>query len=111
MRSSRATRAWIYNGINIYVAGNFDDAVPSDAQMDALVQLCAWLLNKYSLPESALRGVSEFIVTRSPGLQWLQGQRWKDRLLERVRAVPVGPASPDPAARWTTRSWPPSASR
>jgi len=84
-------QSWIYNGINIYVAGNFDAEVPSDGQMDALAQLCAWLLNKYSLPESAIRGVSEFIVTHSPGLQWLQGSRWKDKLLENVRAVPTAP--------------------
>lgn len=91
-------QAWIYNGINIYVAGNFDDTLPTDAQMDALAQLCAWLLSRYNLAEGALRGVSEFIVTRSPGLQWLQGQRWKDRLLACVRAVPAvaAPAQPTP---------------
>ncbi|MGQ9840353.1 MAG: N-acetylmuramoyl-L-alanine amidase [Anaerolineae bacterium] len=87
-------QAWIYNGINIYVAGNFDETIPSDAQLDALAQLCAWLLYKYNLPEDAIKGVSEFIVTRSPGLQWLQGQRWKDKLLARVRAVPSAPAGP-----------------
>lgn len=85
---------WIYNGVNIYVAGNFDETIPNDAQLDALAQLCAWLLYTYNLAEDALRGVSEFIVTRSPGLQWLTGQRWKDKLLERVRAAPAGPAQP-----------------
>jgi N-acetyl-anhydromuramyl-L-alanine amidase AmpD len=89
-------QAWIYNGVNIYVAGNFDETVPNDAQMDALAQLSAWLLNKYGLAEGAIRGVSEFIVTHSPGLQWLKGQLWKNNLLERVRAVPVGPAVPTP---------------
>lgn len=85
---------WIYNGINIYLAGNFDETVPGAAQLDALAQLCAWLLQKYNLPETAIKGVSEFIVTRSPGLQWLQGQKWKEKLLELVRAIPVGPAAP-----------------
>ena len=56
--------------------------------------LCAWLLNKYSLAEDAIKGVSEFIVTRSPGLQWTKGKNWKKDLLERVRAVPVGPGNP-----------------
>ena len=87
-------QAWIYNGINIYVAGNFDEAVPNTAQMDALAQLCAWLLNKHTLAEAAIKGVSEFIVTRSPGLQWLKDQNWKKTLLEQVRAVPVGPGGP-----------------
>ena len=49
-------QAWIYNGINIYVAGNFDETVPNAAQMDALAQLCAWLLNKHNLAEGAIRG-------------------------------------------------------
>ena len=89
-------QSWIYNGINVYVAGNFDETVPSDAQLDALAQLCAWLLNKYGLAENTLRGVNEFIVTHSPGLQWQKGQSWKEKLLERVRAVPAGPGTPLP---------------
>jgi N-acetyl-anhydromuramyl-L-alanine amidase AmpD len=89
-------QAWIYNGINIYVAGNFDETVPNDPQLDALAQLCAWLLNKHNLAEGAIRGVSEFIVTRSPGRQWMKEKNWKKDLLERVRAVPVGPAAPPP---------------
>jgi cell division protein FtsB len=89
-------QGWIYNGLNVYVAGNFDAAVPGADQLDALAQLCAWLLAKYNLPEDALKGVSEFITTHSPGLQWLNGQRWKDTLLQRVRAIPAQPAGPTP---------------
>ena len=48
-------QAWIYNGINIYVAGNFDETVPTDAQLDALAQLCAWLLSQHNLPETPSR--------------------------------------------------------
>jgi len=84
--------AWLYNGLGIYVAGNFDATVPSAAQMDALANLCAWLLFKYQLPTDALRGASEVFSTRSPGQQWLMGQRWKDALLERVRAIADGRA-------------------
>lgn len=87
-------QAWIYNGINIYLAGNFDEVSPSAAQLEALAHLCAWLLRKFNLPETAIKGVSEFIITRSPGLQWLQGEKWKEKLLALVRAVPLGPATP-----------------
>ena len=59
-------QSWIYDGINIYVAGNFDEAIPSEVQMDALARLVAWLQWKYRLPESAIRGVGEYIETRSP---------------------------------------------
>lgn len=85
-------QGWIYNGINIYVAGNFDTVAPSDQQIDALAHLCAWLMSTYSLAEAAIRGVSEFIVTHSPGLQWLSGESWKNDLLAKVRAIPTGPA-------------------
>lgn len=77
---------WIFQGINIYVAGNFDEAVPSNAQLTALVRLCKWLIAKYQLSDSAIRGVSEFIATRSPGRQWLEGSRWHDTLLNQVRS-------------------------
>lgn len=84
-------QAWIYNGIHIYVAGNFDAVVPSDRQLSALAQLCAWLLDLYDLKADALRGASDFIETHSPGLQWLQGARWKEKLLALVAAVPGSP--------------------
>ncbi len=84
-------QSWIYNGIQIYVAGNFDAAVPSDRQLAALAHLCAWLLDLYDLKPDALRGASEFIQTHSPGLQWLQGARWKDKLLALMAAVPGSP--------------------
>jgi N-acetyl-anhydromuramyl-L-alanine amidase AmpD len=85
-------QAWIFNGMNIYVAGNFDTAAPSEAQLAALAHLCAWILDQYDLNADAIKGVSEFIETHSPGLQWLNGARWKDKLLALVAAVPGSPA-------------------
>ncbi len=88
-------QAWIFNGLNIYVAGNFDATVPSDGQMAALAHLCAWLLDQYDLKADALKGVSEFIETHSPGLQWLTGARWKDKLMTLIAAVPGSPTGSD----------------
>lgn len=90
-------QAWIFNGLNIYVAGNFDAVAPDDAQLAALAHLCAWLLDQYDLRADALKGVSEFIETHSPGLQWRTGACWKDRLLDLVAAVPGSPTAPDNA--------------
>ncbi len=89
-------QAWIFNGLNIYVAGNFDSAVPSDAQLDALARLCAWLVDQYGLKPDAIKGVSEFIQTHSPGLQWLEGARWKDKLLGQVTKL-IGSTAPGDA--------------
>ncbi len=87
-------QAWIFNGLNIYVAGNYDVNVPSDAQIGSLARLCAWLLDLYDLKEDAIRGASDFIETHSPGLQWLEGARWKESLLTQVAKVPGSPTAP-----------------
>ena len=81
---------WIFAGVNIYVAGNFNDAIPSDAQLNSLAALTAWLLDAYKLPVDAVKGISEFSKTQSPGKQWLQGQRWKHILLGRLRMARAG---------------------
>ncbi|NOZ71691.1 MAG: hypothetical protein GXP38_07220 [Chloroflexi bacterium] len=78
---------WIRKGVNIHVAGNFTDAVPTQAQIDSLAALCAWLLDRYSLDTEAVKGAKEFIVTQSPGKQWLEGQRWKDMLVSAIEPL------------------------
>ncbi len=85
---------WIFNGLNIYVAGNFDSAAPSQAQLATLAYLVAWLLDSYGLKEGAVRGASEFTQTHSPGLTWAQGPKWKDALLKLVSEVPGSPTAP-----------------
>ena len=84
---------WIFNGLNIYLAGNYDADVPGDAQIGSLAHLCAWLLDLYHLKEDAIRGASEFIETHSPGLQWLEGAHWKEALLTQVGKVPGSPTA------------------
>lgn len=78
---------WLFHGVNIHVAGNFNDAIPTPAQLDALAALVAWLQQSYNIPSENVRGVREFIVTQSPGEQWQAGENWKKLLLERVEAV------------------------
>jgi N-acetyl-anhydromuramyl-L-alanine amidase AmpD len=90
-------QAWIFNGINIYVAGNFDNVTPSETQLAALAHLCAWLLDGYDLKPDALRGASEFAETHSPGLTWNQRAKWKETLLKLVAAVPGSPSAPQDA--------------
>lgn len=87
-------QAWIWNGIHIYVAGNFDATTPTDAQLKALAHLVAWLADVYDLKNEAIKGASELIETHSPGLQWLTGERWKDELLDLAADVPNSPLTP-----------------
>ncbi|HEY54394.1 MAG TPA: N-acetylmuramoyl-L-alanine amidase, partial [Caldilineae bacterium] len=78
---------WIYHGVIVYAAGNFNDVIPPDRQLDALASLNAWLLNEYKLSVDKIIGASELLRTQSPGKQWLEGQCWKDLLLTRVTAL------------------------
>ncbi len=75
------------SSINICFPGNFTSQIPPAAQMKAGGQLCAWLVGSLRLPTSAIVGVSEFSDSQSPGKQWLTGARWKDKLLEEVKAA------------------------
>ncbi len=88
---------WIFNGINIYLAGNYDTTVPGEALIGSLAHLCAWLLDLYDLKEDAVRGASEFIETHSPGLQWLEGACWKETLMSEIARVPGSPTAPQDA--------------
>ncbi len=72
-------------GIRIGVAGHFSRGVPNDAQLESAGHLTAWLMRRFILDEDAVKGTSEFIVSESPGTNWLEGARWRDMLMERVR--------------------------
>ena len=98
--------AWIYGGISVYVAGIFDETVPTAAQLDALARLCAWLTAKHRLPIEELKGAQELIVSTSPGKQWLTGQNWKAMLLDKVAAIPAsgGTKPPDSAGSIGSRA-------
>ena len=80
-------QAWIAEGVNIAVAGNFAAEAPNEAQIKATAALCAWLMQEYKIPAQNVKGVSEFIVTQSPGTQWLSGKKWKDTLLAAIAEV------------------------
>ncbi|MCX7670490.1 MAG: N-acetylmuramoyl-L-alanine amidase, partial [Anaerolineae bacterium] len=103
------TQPWLAEGINIAVAGDFTALIPNDAQLQAAAQLSAWLLQEYKLPVEAVKGVSEFIATQSPGAQWLQGKNWKGLLLARIAdlqktVAPGGGAPADTGALLALRA-------
>ena len=75
------------SSIGICFPGNFTNSIPKAAQLDAGARLCAWLLGTLGLSTTSIVGVCEFADTESPGKQWLDGKRWKNLLLEKVRAA------------------------
>lgn len=82
---------YLGEGLNVALAGKFDDVVPGDVQLKAAAHLCAWLLQELELAPDAIRGVSELATSGSPGWQWLHGQQYKPALLAAVAAVPTVP--------------------
>jgi len=71
--------------VGICVAGNFTKTIPTAAQLKSTAHLAAWLLDELRLPVEAVRGKKEFIDTQSPGLQWLEGHKWKNLLLAEIK--------------------------
>lgn len=84
------------SGVRVGVAGDFSEDVPNEQQLATAAHLTAWLLQRFGLSLDAVKGTSEFVVTQSPGRQWLEGKRWKDLLLARVQ-------------EWLERTAPPGA--
>ncbi len=73
--------------VGVCFPGNFTNAIPTTAQLEAGGQLCAWLLSHLRLSTDSIVGLGEFVNTQSPGKQWLRGERWKDKLLAEVESA------------------------
>jgi hypothetical protein len=73
--------------IGIGFAGNFTDAPPPPAQIEAGARLIAWLLQQLRLPLAAVVGQKELIATQSPGIQWDSGANWGEQLRQRIQAI------------------------
>ncbi len=88
--SYQAGQANAYS-VGICFAGQFDQFVPTPAQIDAGARLIVWLLQSLSLPLENVVGHGDLPFAREevlcPGRQWRQGQRWRDRLLSAVMDV------------------------
>lgn len=79
------------DGVAVALAGNFQNAVPAQPQMDSAAALIAWLLGSLGLDPAAVYGRSELDKrVASPGLQWQQGARYKDTLMNQVKAILAG---------------------
>ena len=82
---------YIARAINIGFAGEFNDDIPTEAQINSGRELISWLMEEFpQLTLASIRGVNEFINHTSPGEQWLQGRRWKDILINAVRTGAEG---------------------
>ncbi|MFQ5612972.1 MAG: N-acetylmuramoyl-L-alanine amidase [Anaerolineae bacterium] len=84
-----STHAGQYDPVSVGVcfAGDFTEAIPTPAQLEAGARLIAWLLAQLGLPLEAVSGYKELANTQSPGQQWDSGLRWGQQLKARIQAV------------------------
>lgn len=86
------------NGLGIAFAGDFTHVIPTDEQLKAGGRLCAYLMRELNIKRDHIQGLSELVAHQSPGLQWLEGQKWKERLMAEVdEALASVPTPPSPA--------------
>ena len=73
------------DGVAVALAGDFDLAAPTEAQMNAAADLLARLLQDLGLSVNAIIGHNEVQRgTTSPGMQWEQGVCYRDTLIALV---------------------------
>ncbi len=74
------------SSVAVCFAGEFKQAAPSDAQLNAGAQLISWLLKQLNLPASAVSGLKDVVPNQSaPGLQWDNGAKWGNQLRARIQ--------------------------
>lgn len=78
-------KVWSEQGVNICLAGRFDDDAPPLAQLDAAGRLCAWLAQNMGLDADAIVGLGELIPSDSPGETFYKGASWKNVLARQVQ--------------------------
>ncbi|MEA3344648.1 MAG: peptidoglycan recognition family protein [Chloroflexota bacterium] len=71
--------------IGICFAGNFTDAIPTEAQLRSGGRLIAWIMQELSIPLDHVRGHKFYVPTTAcPGDQWDEGQEWKGLLQAQI---------------------------
>ena len=79
--------------VGIVFAGSFmNGKIPTSAQLRSGAHLVAWLMQELKIPLARVWGHREFPdnMTVCPGSEWTQGNRWRDRLFERIGQIQQG---------------------
>ncbi|MBP8106108.1 MAG: N-acetylmuramoyl-L-alanine amidase, partial [Caldilineaceae bacterium] len=96
----RADQEWSGQGINICLAGNFEETPPPAAQINAAGLLSASLAKRFGLTASAVIGVGEMLSYASPGRTFYEGPTWKNTLKQivtrRLQETPAPTPAPAP---------------
>jgi N-acetyl-anhydromuramyl-L-alanine amidase AmpD len=83
------------NSLGVAFAGDFTNSIPTAAQLESGGRLCAYLMRTLNIKRDNIKGLRELLPHQSPGQQWLEGQKWKDRLMAKVdEALAQAPLAP-----------------
>jgi N-acetyl-anhydromuramyl-L-alanine amidase AmpD len=86
------------NSVGIAFAGNFTNTIPTTKQLEAGGHLCAYLMLRLNVQRDNIKGLKELVAHQSPGQQWLEGQTWRNMLMDQIDQVLASvPAAPGPA--------------
>lgn len=95
---------YLANAVSVALAGDFDGAEPTRAQIHAAALLIAWLLDRFPrLTLDCVKGMSEVARSTSPGKQWSEGRRWRGELFAAIRRATGEPAAQEADAQWRER--------
>ncbi|MCB0046112.1 MAG: N-acetylmuramoyl-L-alanine amidase [Caldilineaceae bacterium] len=83
--AAEPSQSWSLQGVNIGLAGSFQDAPPPLAQLDATGRLCAWLAQNLSLTPDAIVGLGQLTRSESPGCTFYRGPEWQSILRRQVQ--------------------------
>lgn len=78
-------QVWSEQGVNVCLAGNFNQEAPPLAQLDAAGRLCAWLAQNLGMTAEAIVGLGDLLRSDSPGETFYKGPAWKEVLTRQVR--------------------------
>ncbi len=96
--------AYLSQGINVALAGNFDELPPSRAQINAAGALIAWLVDRFpQLTLESIKGLRELMRSDSPGRTWDEGKRWREDLVAAVRRAGGAATIARDDTKWTER--------
>jgi len=73
--------------VGIALTGEFSSQGPSSVQLDSVTRLCAYLMSELNLSIEGVRGHRDLVYTTCPGDQWVEGEEWRDVLLDRIREM------------------------
>jgi len=84
---------WNPVSVGICLIGNFEESLPTNAQLESASHLCAWLLEALNLPLERVKGHGDLLETGCPGRLWFHGGGWQEKLHQGIEKALEAPGT------------------